>query len=83
MLGDPWDTISQKHPVGSVVEGPITNVTEFGAFAGLADGLEGMITFPISPRRSGSIIRARTHEGAECAGVVLEIGPRAPANPVG
>lgn len=42
-LGDPWDTIAQKLPVGSTVEGPITNLTQFGAFVDLGDGIEGMI----------------------------------------
>ena len=42
-LGDPWETLSQRHPVGSTVEGPITNVAAFGAFVDLGDGIEGMI----------------------------------------
>ncbi len=42
-LGDPWDTIAQKLPVGSTIEGPITNLTQFGAFVELGDGIEGMI----------------------------------------
>ena len=42
-LGDPWDSISQKLPVGSTVEGPITNLTQFGAFVELGGGIEGMI----------------------------------------
>ena len=43
VLGDPWDSIQQKFPVSSVVEGPITNITQFGAFVDLGDGIEGMI----------------------------------------
>lgn len=43
ILGDPWDAVPQKFPVGSVVEGPVTNVTAFGAFVDLGDGLEGMV----------------------------------------
>jgi small subunit ribosomal protein S1 len=42
-LGDPWDTVTQKFPVGSTVEGPITNLTAFGAFIDLGDGIEGMV----------------------------------------
>src|SRR5581483_4328118 len=30
-LGNPWTEISRKHPVGSVVEGPVTSMTRFGA----------------------------------------------------
>jgi small subunit ribosomal protein S1 len=42
-LGDPWAEISNKIAVGSVVEGPITSFTKFGAFVQIADGIEGMI----------------------------------------
>ncbi len=42
-LGDPWAEISNKLAVGSVVEGPITSFTKFGAFVQVAEGIEGMI----------------------------------------
>ncbi|HUS04947.1 MAG TPA: 30S ribosomal protein S1 [Bryobacteraceae bacterium] len=42
-LGDPWETAQSKFPVGSVAEGPVTNMTSFGAFIDLGEGLEGMI----------------------------------------
>jgi small subunit ribosomal protein S1 len=42
-LGDPWVDARQKFPIGSVVEGPVTSLTKFGAFVELADGIEGMI----------------------------------------
>jgi small subunit ribosomal protein S1 len=42
-LGDPWEQVEQKFTTGSVVEGPITSITSFGAFVALGDGLEGMI----------------------------------------
>ena len=33
----------RKFPVGSVVEGPVTSLTKFGAFVQLAEGIEGMV----------------------------------------
>jgi small subunit ribosomal protein S1 len=42
-LGDPWADVAQKFAVGSVVEGPITSLTKFGAFVQLSEGVEGMI----------------------------------------
>ena len=42
-LGDPWENVARKHPVGSVVQGPVTNITNFGAFVQLAEGVEGMV----------------------------------------
>jgi small subunit ribosomal protein S1 len=42
-LGDPWADAVQKFAVGSAAEGPVTNITKFGAFVQLAEGVEGMI----------------------------------------
>ena len=42
-LGDPWADAPQKFAVGSVVQGPVTSMTKFGAFVELAQGIEGMI----------------------------------------
>jgi small subunit ribosomal protein S1 len=42
-LGDPWADAPQKFTVGSAIEGPVTNITKFGAFVQLAEGIEGMI----------------------------------------
>lgn len=40
---NPWDEISSKYHVGSVVSGPITNVTEFGVFVEIEEGIEGLV----------------------------------------
>ena len=42
-LGDPWEQAETRFPVGSIVEGPITSLTKFGAFVQLDEALEGMI----------------------------------------
>ena len=42
-LGDPWGDAAQKFPIGTVVEGPISSITKFGAFVQIAEGIEGMI----------------------------------------
>jgi small subunit ribosomal protein S1 len=42
-LGDPWADVVRQFSVGSVVEGPVTNLTKFGAFVQVAEGVEGMI----------------------------------------
>jgi small subunit ribosomal protein S1 len=42
-LGDPWADAAQRFAAGSVVEGPVTNITKFGAFVQVAEGVEGMI----------------------------------------
>jgi small subunit ribosomal protein S1 len=42
-LGDPWAEVGQRFPVGTVIEGPVTSLTKFGAFVQLSEGVEGMI----------------------------------------
>lgn len=40
---DPWETVEHDHYVGELVEATISNLTKFGGFARLEDGLEGLI----------------------------------------
>ncbi len=40
---NPWAAYVKEHPAGSVIEGTIKNITEFGLFVGLTDELDGMI----------------------------------------
>ena len=42
-LGDPWEAVPRQFPVGTLVEGSITNLTPFGAFVAVTDGVEGMV----------------------------------------
>ncbi len=40
---DPWHLVEEKYEAGEIVKGIITNVVEFGAFARIEDGIEGLI----------------------------------------
>lgn len=40
---DPWDTIAQRHPVGTKINGTVTAITEFGVFVEVENGVEGLI----------------------------------------
>ncbi|PIE60547.1 MAG: 30S ribosomal protein S1 [Desulfobulbus propionicus] len=40
---DPWQAASSNYPIGSIVEGNITNVTDFGVFVQLEEGIEGLV----------------------------------------
>ena len=42
-LGDPWAGAAEKFAPGTVIEGPVTSITKFGAFVQLTEGVEGMI----------------------------------------
>jgi small subunit ribosomal protein S1 len=43
VMGNPWDLAAEKFAPGTVVEGPITSLAQFGAFVDLGNGIEGMI----------------------------------------
>ncbi len=43
LMPNPWDTIDERFPVGKVVKGVVTNLTDFGAFVDIGDDLEGLI----------------------------------------
>ena len=40
---DPWEEVPEKYKVGSVVRGKVVNLTSFGAFTKLEEGIEGLI----------------------------------------
>ncbi len=40
---DPWDGIDVRYPVGARLKGQVTNITDYGAFVELEDGVEGLI----------------------------------------
>lgn len=40
---NPWEDIQKKYPLGTEITGTVTNVTDFGAFVKLEDGIEGLI----------------------------------------
>jgi small subunit ribosomal protein S1 len=42
-LGDPWVDVPRKFAAGTIIEGPITSITKFGAFVQLAEDIEGMV----------------------------------------
>jgi len=40
---NPWILVMEKYPVGTIIEGTIKNITDFGVFVGLAEGIDGLI----------------------------------------
>jgi len=42
-LDNPWQSFMEEYPVGSVLEGAVKNITEFGLFVGLDHDLDGMV----------------------------------------
>ncbi|MDO5768310.1 MAG: 30S ribosomal protein S1 [Psychrobacter sp.] len=40
---DPWDNVGGTYPVGSIVQARVTNLTDYGCFAEIAEGIEGLV----------------------------------------
>lgn len=43
LQANPWDLVTESYPVGSIIEGKIKNITDFGVFIGIEDGIDGLI----------------------------------------
>ncbi len=43
LLPNPWDMVTDSYPVGSVIEGKVKNITDFGIFIGIEEGIDGLI----------------------------------------
>jgi len=74
---DPWETIAQRHPVGTKVKGTVTAITEFGVFLEIENGVEGLIhnsqlgidkgqevaaTFPVGSQVEAEVTNVDTQE---------------------
>jgi small subunit ribosomal protein S1 len=40
---NPWELISEKYPVGTIVRGRVRNITDFGIFIGIEEGIDGLV----------------------------------------
>ncbi len=40
---NPWTVLEDKYPIGSVIKGIVRNVTDFGVFVGVEDGVDGLV----------------------------------------
>ena len=43
LLENPWENLTEKYPTGAVVEGRVRNLTDFGAFIEIEDGIDGLV----------------------------------------
>jgi len=73
MHPDPWQDVHMRYHVGEVVEGTITNVVDFGAFARIEEGLEGLIH--VSELAEGHFLHPRNvvGEGQQIRARILSI----------
>ncbi len=71
---NPWEQFVDDHQVGSVVEGEIRNITEFGLFIGLGPDLDGMVHMSdISWDEPGELAIAHYNKGDVVKAKVLDV----------
>ncbi|MFZ5585724.1 MAG: 30S ribosomal protein S1 [Thermodesulfobacteriota bacterium] len=71
---NPWDLIAEKYPVGTIIAGRIKNITDFGLFIGIDEGIDGLvhisdISWTKRLKHPGEIFK----KGDEVKAVVLNI----------
>ncbi len=73
-LADPWTTVQDRYAVGMTVEGRVRNLTDFGAFVELEDGIDGLIhvsdlSWNRNVRHPSEVLK----KGQKVAGVILNL----------
>lgn len=70
---DPWQGIEERYEVGQVVEGRVTNVVDFGVFASIGDGIEGLVHISEMDIEQGEDPRDLIQEGEAVKVRILHI----------
>ena len=71
---NPWEQFVDEHPVGSIVEGEIRNLTEFGLFVGLTADIDGMVHMSdLSWDEQGEAAMAKYEKGQIVKAKVLDV----------
>src|SRR5690349_16606294 len=71
---NPWEQFVDEHPIGSVVEGEIKNITEFGLFVGLDNDIDGMVHLSdLDWEQSGEEAVKRYSKGDTVRAQVLDV----------
>ena len=71
---NPWELLAEKYPIGSRVKGVVKNVTDFGVFIGMEEGIDGMVHISdISWTEKIEKLTDRFKKGEEIEAVVLNI----------
>jgi small subunit ribosomal protein S1 len=71
---NPWDVIEERYPLGTTIEGRIKNITDFGVFVGIDEGIDGLVHISdISWTRRIKHPSELYRKGQEIQAVVLNI----------
>jgi len=72
---NPWDDIDRRYHVGDTVSGTVSNITGFGLFVDLGDGIEGLVHISQVDKKSGEDIKASYKIGDQVTAKILRIDP--------
>jgi small subunit ribosomal protein S1 len=73
-LANPWEVFADKFPPGTIVEGDIKNITEFGLFIGLDGDVDGMVHMSdLAWNKTGEEAMAAHKKGDHLKAVVLDV----------
>lgn len=75
LISDPWDEKAAQFQVGQLIEGTITRLTKFGAFARLADDIEGLIHISEISERRIEHPKEVLQEGDVCTLRIIKVDP--------
>ena len=72
---NPWESIDETMPVGSLVKGKVTKITAFGAFVELESGIEGLIHVNELSDQAFGKVEDVVHRGDEVTVKVIKLDP--------
>lgn len=73
-MANPWEAFHETHEVGTIIEGEVRNITEFGIFVGLSEEIDGLVHLSdISWETTGEAAMEGFEKGAKIQAKILEI----------
>jgi len=70
---NPWDTVNQKYQLDQIIDATVTNVVDFGAFAQIEEGLEGLVHVSEMPGSDGIAPAEMVHPGEQIRVRIIRI----------
>lgn len=77
LLEHPWQDVDTKYPVGTVVDGVVTKIMQFGAFVRIASGIEGLVHISELAHHRVQRVTSVVQEGNTVQVKVLAVDPEA------
>ena len=73
-MANPWEAFRESHEVGTIIEGEVRNITEFGIFVGLSEEIDGLVHLSdISWETTGEAAMEGFEKGVKIQAKILEI----------